>query len=135
MSDHALAKEGPVTRAPAVPVIAFAVATGWLTPAPQQIRSSLKARPSPSACASIRARRRSNGWSDSTRTATTPASMEDLTFTSWGADDAEGSGTDSSVECQPNCARGTRLTKPIVVHAWNPLPPNAVGCPPSTSAI
>lgn len=54
--------------------------------------------------------------------------MEDMTWTSWGATDAQGTGTDSSIECQPNCAQGTRLTNPIVVHAWNPLSPNDVGC-------
>lgn len=56
--------------------------------------------------------------------------MEDLTWTSWGPDGARGTGTDSSVECQPNCAEGTRLINPIVVHAWNPQPPPAPGCPP-----
>jgi hypothetical protein len=55
--------------------------------------------------------------------------MDDMTWTSWGADGAQGTGTDSSVECQPNCAEGTRLTNPIVVHAWNALPPSEVDCP------
>jgi hypothetical protein len=55
--------------------------------------------------------------------------MDDMSWTSWGADGARGTGTDSSIECQPNCAEGTRLTNPIVVHAWNALPPNEVGCP------
>lgn len=55
------------------------------------------------------------------------ASMEGMAWTSWGADGATGSGTDSAVECQPNCADGARLTNPIVVHAWNPKP--ADGCP------
>jgi hypothetical protein len=56
--------------------------------------------------------------------------MEDMTWTSWGAGGAQGTGTDSSVECQPNCAQGTRLTNPIAVHAWNALPPSGIGCPP-----
>jgi hypothetical protein len=55
--------------------------------------------------------------------------MEQMTWTAWGPDGARGTGTDSSIECQPNCAEGTRLTNPIVVHAWNALSPNAVGCP------
>ena len=56
--------------------------------------------------------------------------MADMTWTSWGADGAEGTGTDRSIECKPNCAEGPLLTNPIVVHAWNPLPPIAVDCPP-----
>lgn len=56
--------------------------------------------------------------------------MADMTWTSWGVDGAEGSGTDRSIECKPNCAEGPLLTNPIVVHAWNPLPPTAVNCPP-----
>ena len=55
--------------------------------------------------------------------------MQDMTWTSWGADGAEGTGSDSSVECQPNCAQGRRLVNPIIVHAWNPLPPKTTGCP------
>ena len=45
--------------------------------------------------------------------------MEDMTWTSWGADGARGNGTDSSIACQPNCAQGRQLTNPVVVHAWN----------------
>jgi hypothetical protein len=56
--------------------------------------------------------------------------MEAMTWTSWGADGADGTGTDSSIECQPNCAQGTQLTNPIVVHAWNALPPSNADCPP-----
>ncbi len=56
------------------------------------------------------------------------SSMEDMTWTAWDADGANGTGTDNSVECQPNCAQGPRLFNPIVVRAWNPQPVN--GCPP-----
>lgn len=56
--------------------------------------------------------------------------MQDMTWTSWGPDGADGTGTDSSVECQPNCAEGTRLLNPITVHAWNPLPAPGPKCPP-----
>ncbi|MCV7226333.1 hypothetical protein [Mycolicibacterium komossense] len=55
--------------------------------------------------------------------------MQDMSWTSWGADGATGTGTDNSVECQPNCAQGRRLLNPIIVHAWNPLPPKTSGCP------
>lgn len=57
------------------------------------------------------------------------SSMQDMTWTSWGADGATGTGTDNSVQCQPNCAQGQRLLNPIIVHAWNPLPPKTPGCP------
>lgn len=55
--------------------------------------------------------------------------MQDMVWTSWDRDGARGSGTDASIECQPNCAQGARLTNPIVVHAWNPLPPSSIECP------
>ena len=56
--------------------------------------------------------------------------IQDMTWTTWGVDGAKGTGTDSSTECEPNCAQGTRLTNPVVVHAWNPLAPNSALCPP-----
>ena len=56
--------------------------------------------------------------------------MQDMAWSSWGADGARGTGTDSSVECQPNCAEGTRLLNPIVVHAWNPATSTSPACPP-----
>src|ERR1700712_917818 len=55
--------------------------------------------------------------------------MQDMTWTSWGADGAKGTGTDASIWCQPNCAQGPLLTNPIVVHAWNPLPTSDAMCP------
>ncbi|TGD88264.1 hypothetical protein BayCH28_10925 [Mycolicibacterium sp. CH28] len=55
--------------------------------------------------------------------------MENMTWSSWGADGARGTGTDNSVECQPNCAQGRHLYNPIVVHAWNPVPADRPGCP------
>ena len=55
--------------------------------------------------------------------------LQDMTWTTWGVDGANGTGTDSSTECKPNCAQGTRLTNPVVVHAWNPLPPTSALCP------
>lgn len=56
--------------------------------------------------------------------------MQDMTWTSWGVDGAKGTGTDASIWCQPNCAQGPLLTNPIIVHAWNPLPPSSTGCAP-----
>ena len=55
------------------------------------------------------------------------AQMENMVWSSWGADGANGTGTDNAVQCQPNCATGAHLFNPIVVHAWNPRP--ADGCP------
>jgi hypothetical protein len=55
--------------------------------------------------------------------------MENMTWTSWGPDGAKGTGTDASIECQPNCAQGPLLNNPIIVHAWNPLPPSSTLCP------
>jgi hypothetical protein len=55
--------------------------------------------------------------------------LQDMMWTTWGVDGAKGTGTDSSIECKPNCAQGTRLTNPVVVHAWNPLAPNSALCP------
>ncbi|MET0454587.1 MAG: hypothetical protein ABW137_22355 [Mycobacterium sp.] len=56
--------------------------------------------------------------------------MQDMAWTQWDADGAKGAGYDNAIECQPNCAQGTRLINPIVVHAWNPSTPKAPGCPP-----
>lgn len=55
--------------------------------------------------------------------------MQDMTWSAWGSDGAHGSGTDRSVECQPNCAQGATLTNPIVVHAWNPVTSPSAACP------
>lgn len=55
--------------------------------------------------------------------------MDGMTWTSWGGDGATGTGTDNSVECQPDCAQGPHLINPIVVHAWNPKPAAEPGCP------
>lgn len=56
--------------------------------------------------------------------------MENMTWTAWGPDGAQGTGTDDAIECQPNCAQGNHLYNPIVVHAWNPKPADRPGCPP-----
>jgi hypothetical protein len=54
-----------------------------------------------------------------------------MTWTSWDSDGARGTGTDSALEYQPNCAEGTRLFNPIVVHAWHPVAPTNSACPPN----
>jgi hypothetical protein len=56
--------------------------------------------------------------------------LHNMVWSTWDAQGANGFGTDISVECQPNCAQGPRLTNPVVVHAWNPLPSNSAACPP-----
>jgi hypothetical protein len=55
--------------------------------------------------------------------------MQDMTWSAWAADGAHGAGTDSSVECKPNCAEGATLVNPIVVHAWNPVTSPSAACP------
>lgn len=55
--------------------------------------------------------------------------MENMSWSAWGPDGAQGTGTDNAVECQPNCAQGNHLYNPIVVHAWNPRPAGQPGCP------
>ena len=55
--------------------------------------------------------------------------MKDMSWTAWGADGANATGTDSSVECRPNCAQGRTLVNPIVVHAWNPVAAPSAACP------
>lgn len=54
--------------------------------------------------------------------------MDAMTWTQWDADGARGTGTDTSIECKPNCAQGPKLVNPIAVHAWNPLPAPTAGC-------
>lgn len=55
--------------------------------------------------------------------------MADMTWSRWGSDGADGTGTDNSVQCQPNCAQGATLVNPIVVHAWNAETSPSATCP------
>jgi hypothetical protein len=55
--------------------------------------------------------------------------MKDMAWSAWGADGARGTGTDWSVKCTPNCAEGTTLVNPIVVHAYNPVTAPSPACP------
>jgi hypothetical protein len=59
--------------------------------------------------------------------------LTDLTWTAFGPDGADGTGTYSYQVCEPNCAAGHRVFFPAVVHADEPLPqiPGA-GCPAGT---
>ena len=56
--------------------------------------------------------------------------LHDMVWSNWDAQGATGTGLDTSVECQPNCAEGATLTNPVVVHAWNPLPSTSPLCAP-----
>ncbi|BBX62177.1 hypothetical protein MSAS_13510 [Mycobacterium saskatchewanense] len=48
-----------------------------------------------------------------------------MSWSSWGPQGADGTGTAVFKICDPNCAAGYQLTNPVVVHAWNPQPPRA----------
>ena len=39
--------------------------------------------------------------------------LQDMTWTTWGVDGAKGTGTDSSTECEPNCARARGSPIPL----------------------
>lgn len=58
--------------------------------------------------------------------------LEGMVWTEWGPDGAKGTGKDTSIECQPNCAQGASLTNPVVVHAWNPTASDNPVCPAGT---
>lgn len=55
--------------------------------------------------------------------ASVAVALQDMSWSSWGPQGADGSGTAVFKLCDPNCATGSQLTKPVVVHAWNPQPP------------
>ncbi|OBJ49268.1 hypothetical protein [Mycobacterium sp. 1423905.2] len=55
--------------------------------------------------------------------ASTAVALQDMSWSSWGPQGADGTGVANFKICDPNCARGYELTKPVVVHAWNPQPP------------
>jgi hypothetical protein len=59
--------------------------------------------------------------------------LDAMTWSAWGYDGAKGTGTDTSLQCQPNCAQGKRLTNPVVVHAWNPSQERNSDCPPGVA--
>ncbi|HEY3996406.1 MAG TPA: hypothetical protein VGM40_10645 [Mycobacterium sp.] len=55
--------------------------------------------------------------------ASVAVALQDMSWSSWGSQGADGTGTAVFKICDPNCAAGYQLTKPVVVHAWNPQPP------------
>lgn len=55
--------------------------------------------------------------------ASVAVALQDMSWSSWGPQGADGSGTAVFKICDPNCAAGYQLTDPVVVHAWNPQPP------------
>lgn len=55
--------------------------------------------------------------------ASVAVALRDMSWSSWGPQGADGTGTAVFKLCDPNCATGSQLTEPVVVHAWNPQPP------------
>jgi hypothetical protein len=55
--------------------------------------------------------------------ASVAVALQDMSWSSWGPQGADGTGTAVFKTCDPNCAAGYQLTDPVVVHAWNPQPP------------
>ncbi len=55
--------------------------------------------------------------------ASVAVALQDMSWSSWGPQGADGTGTAVFKICDPNCATGYQLTDPVVVHAWNPQPP------------
>jgi hypothetical protein len=55
--------------------------------------------------------------------ASVAVALQDMSWSAWGAQGADGTGTAVFKICDPNCAAGYQLTKPVVVHAWNAQTP------------
>lgn len=55
--------------------------------------------------------------------ASVAVALQDMSWSSWGPQGADGTGTAVFKVCDPNCAAGYQLTEPVVVHAWNPQSP------------
>ncbi|OBH69261.1 hypothetical protein A5682_11165 [Mycobacterium mantenii] len=55
--------------------------------------------------------------------ASVAVALQDMSWSSWGPQGADGTGTALFKLCDPNCAAGSQLTEPVIVHAWNPQPP------------
>lgn len=51
--------------------------------------------------------------------ASVAVALQDMSWSSWGPDGADGTGTAVFKICDPNCAAGYQLSDPVVVHAWN----------------
>ena len=57
--------------------------------------------------------------------ASVAVALQDMSWSSWGPQGADGTGTAVFKLCDPNCAAGYHITKPVVVHAWNPQKPRS----------
>ncbi|WP_156687470.1 hypothetical protein [Mycobacterium sp. Marseille-P9652] len=57
--------------------------------------------------------------------ASVAVALQDMSWSSWGPQGADGTGNAVFKICDPNCAAGYQLTSPVVVHAWNAQPPRA----------
>jgi hypothetical protein len=55
--------------------------------------------------------------------ASVAVALQDMSWSSWGPQGADGTGTAVFKMCDPNCAAGYQLTDPVVVHAWNAQQP------------
>jgi hypothetical protein len=56
--------------------------------------------------------------------------LEGMTWSTWGPDGADGTGTIAANTCEVNCASGPVVKNPVVVHAQNPQPaPQRSHCP------
>ncbi|MEM6107048.1 hypothetical protein AAHS21_12375 [Mycobacterium sp. 050272] len=55
--------------------------------------------------------------------ASVAVALQDMSWSSWGPQGADGTGTAVFKLCDPNCATGAQLTEPVVVHAWNAQKP------------
>jgi len=55
--------------------------------------------------------------------ASVAVALQDMSWSSWGPQGADGTGTAVFKICDPNCAAGYQLKDPVVVHAWNPQSP------------
>ncbi|MGO8848287.1 hypothetical protein [Mycobacterium sp.] len=55
--------------------------------------------------------------------ASVAVALQDMSWSSWGPQGADGTGAAVFKICDPNCAAGYQMTDPVVVHAWNPQPP------------
>jgi hypothetical protein len=57
--------------------------------------------------------------------ASVAVALQDMSWSSWGPQGADGTGTAVFKMCDPNCATGYQLKEPVVVHAWNPQSPRS----------
>jgi hypothetical protein len=46
--------------------------------------------------------------------------LEGISWSTWGEEVAEGSGTLVGVECEPSCAEGPEVRNTVTVRAWEP---------------